>query len=497
MKAAPQPRRRLRLRRRLLVSVLALAVAGGAAMAGALFAARQAGVAPRQLGPYVERRSSGHNPAIEHLGHWLGTRLVALDRGALGPVPPLALRLGAQPAAVDGDRQGRAVMVADDDALRAAVTAAQPGDVITVQPGTYRIDRPLDATQDGSEDAPITVRAAVPGSVILEQKAEEGFRVHAPYWRFENLTLHGVCADDSTCEHAFHVTGRAHHFIAVNDTLVDYNAHFKINAEQGSFPDHGLIDANTLTNTHARHTANPVTPIDLVAASDWTFRRNLISDFVKADGDRVSYGAFAKGGGAHNLFEQNLVWCESRLQGMPGERVGLSLGGGGTLKSLCRDHACVVEQQQSTLRGNLIVGCSDVGIYLNSAAQSRVIDNSLVDTAGIDVRFPTSSADIEGNLVDGPIRSRNDGVLRERDNLSASPLDAYLGYHPVRSLYAEPEALDFAWRGDAPRRSGGASPGPGLCGEVRAIPAAYGAFDSFASCLSAASATTSSSKAAN
>jgi hypothetical protein len=117
----------------------------------------------------------------------------------------------------------------------------------------------------------------------------------------------------------------------------------------------------------------------------------------------------------------------------------------------------VVEQEQGTIRGNLVAACSDAGIYLNSAARSSVLHNSLVDTTGIDVRFPTSSADVEGNLVDGTIRSRNGGVLREHDNLSAAPLYAYLGYHPLRTLDA-----------------------------------AYGAFDSFAPSLA-----TSSSKAAN
>lgn len=442
-----------------MVLVPALLLASG--LGAAAFALQRAGVAPRQLGPYLERRTSGHNPLIQTAGRWLGTRLVALDRGDDGPAPDLpphlALTLGAQDSPVDSAAGGREVLVASIEELRMALAHAEAGDAITLLPGTYRIGTPLDANRAGSAQAPVTVRARRPGNVVLEQQSSEGFRVSAPYWHFENLTMRGTCGDDSTCEHAFHVTGQARHFVARNNTLVDFNAHFKINGTQGSFPDHGLVESNTLTNTHARRTANPVTPIDLVAASDWTFRRNLISDFVKEGGDRISYGGFAKGGGARNLFEQNLVWCERRLRGLPGQRVGLSLGGGATGKPYCRDRACVVEQEQGTIRSNLIAACSDAGIYLNSAARSSVLHNSLVDTTGIDVRFPTSSADVEGNLVDGTIRSRNGGVLREHDNLSAAPLYAYLGYHPLRTLDA-----------------------------------AYGAFDSFAPSLA-----TSSSKAAN
>jgi hypothetical protein len=426
-----RPRRHGRV---LLLLAPALLLAGG--LGAAAFALHRAGVAPRQLGPYLERRASGHNPLIQTAGRWLGARLVALDRGDGGAGPDLAqdllLTSGAQDSPVDSAAGGREVLVASIEELRMALAHAEGGDAITLLPGTYRIGAALDANRAGSAAAPVTVRARRPGSVVLEQQSSEGFRVSAPYWHFENLTMRGACGDDSTCEHAFHVTGPARHFVARNNTLVDFNAHFKINGTQGSFPDHGLVESNTLTNTHARRTANPVTPVDLVAASDWTFRRNLISDFVKEGGDRISYGAFAKGGGARNLFERNVIWCERRLRGLPGQRVGLSLGGGGTGKEYCRDRACVVEQEQGTIRGNLIAACSDAGIYLNSAARSSVSHNSVVDTTGIDVRFPASSADVEGNLVDGTIRSRNDGVLREHDNLSAAPLYAYLGYHPLR-----------------------------------------------------------------
>jgi hypothetical protein len=103
------------------------------------------------------------------------------------------------------------------------------------------------------------------------------------------------------------VVGDAHHFAAVNNLMVDFDAHFKINAEHGRFPDHGLLESNTLRNNSIRMTFNPVTPVDLVAASHWVIRRNLISDFIKGDGDRISYGAFAKGAGSDNLMEQNVV----------------------------------------------------------------------------------------------------------------------------------------------------------------------------------------------
>jgi len=472
------------------LAVLSVVVPALGAVAGLAMLERLA-IAPRQLGPYVERRASGHNPAIEASGRWVGRHLVALDRAAHeGGMP--ALNLGAQPVPANGVSAARVVLVSNVAELRGALAGAQPGDAITLLPGRYRIDAPLDARQPGRADAPIVVRAELPGSVRLEQEAVEGFRISAPYWRFENLGIHGVCHDDSDCEHAFHITGAAHHVAAVNNTVVDFNAHFKINGHNMVYPDHGLLESNTLTNTHVRATANPVTPIDVVGASDWVFRRNLISDFVKEGGNNVAFGAFVKGGGERNLFERNLVWCEHKLTGRPGQRIGLSLGGGGTDKQYCRVRGCIVEQQQSILRDNLVAACSDVGIYLNSAAQSSVVHNSVIDTAGIDVRYPGSSADLEGNLVDGPIRSRNGGIVRERDNLSAASFYAYLGYHPVRALYAVPQ---LEWHAAPARRETGGGAGPDLCGQPRPARPAYGAFERFTPCLAAPA--TSSNSAAN
>jgi hypothetical protein len=324
--------------------------------------------------------------------------------------------------------------------------------------------------------------------VHIELETLEGFVVSAPYWRFENLNIDGVCPADDDCEHAFHVVGNGHHFASVNNTIRDFNAHIKINGMGDRFPDDGLIEHTTLAATHARATTRPVTPVDIVTASGWTLRANLITDFVKRDGDQVSYGAFAKGGGKNNVFERNVVWCEQVLRGYPGDRVGLSLGGGGTGREFCRDSRCITEQEGSVLRANLVVGCSDAGIYLNEAAGSRVLDNTLVDTTGIDVRYPASSALVDGNLVDGPIRGRDGGIVHLGDNRAAPLWRAFLGSHPVRGLFRAPEAGDFEWRGEAPLRAAadqGERPAGALdlCGTRRATPAVYGAFARFTECL--------------
>jgi hypothetical protein len=444
-------------------------------------------VPPRTLGPYIERRASGHHPMIVHSGELIRRALITLDRGEQHTAPALQLRIGAQPAPSAAPLAGGAEkLVASAEDAASAIASARPGDVITFLPGVYRFrGRLIGVRQAGSSDRRITVRAERPDTVFLEFGLMEGFAVSAPYWTFENLNIRGVCSNHSNCEHAFHVTGKASHFIARNNRIIDFNAHFKINGSRDGFPDNGVIEQNSLSNRTVRQTGNAVTPIDLVSASHWVIRRNLISDFAKGGSDQISYGAFAKGGGTDNRFEQNVVFCEYLLRGVPGQRVGISLGGGGTGKQFCRDKRCITEQDNSIIQSNLIAFCSDDGIYINRSAASKVLHNSLIDTGGVSVRFAESSADVQGNLVDGAIRSRDDGVLRAEDNVETGMVGLYLGLHPVRDLYVSAETLNFGWKESPPRTgsTGGAAP-VDLCGTSRPRERAYGAFEDFSFCFS-------------
>lgn len=458
-----------------LTALLLLLVLASAAA----YVLEHANVTPRQLGPYIERRASGHRFAPA--GAWVSQQLAALDRGQ-GTATLPRLRIGAQEAPVQEPGRGGTTIIVDSAAeAMKAFSQASPGDVITFAAGTYRFSgRPYLATSSASG---VVVRADKPGSVFLEFDLSEGFLLSSPNWTFENLHIRGVCKAHGSCEHAFHVTGKGANFIARNNTILDFNAHFKINGVAGTFPDGGLIEGNTISNTSARRTGNPVSPIDVVGASGWVVRSNLISDFVKAGGDRISYGAFFKGNGKDNRFERNMVVCESQLRGVPGQRVGLSLGGGGTGPAFCRDRRCLTEQDSGVIASNLIVSCSDEGIYLNRAATSTVVQNTLLDTAGIEVRFAESSADVRGNIVDGRIRARDGALLRAHDNRDTGVTRLFLGLHPQRALYVAPERLDLRWDGEAPRRDPDAGVATDLCGVQRPARPRYGAFEDFAACL--------------
>lgn len=452
------------------------------------------GVAPRLLGPYLERRASGHNALIERAGIELNRFLQRLDRGPGVPrlvypswaVPPQPAAAAAVPLA-----KGRAVQVAGEEQLRAALRDAQAGDVITIVPGVYRFDgRALDIGRGGRPEAPILLRAPEPGTVTLQFALLEGFHVRAPHWTFENLTIVGSCGNHDACEHAFHVVGAARGTVIRNNDLREFNAHVKVNGVDGAFPDGGRIEGNRLTNSTPRATDAPVTPIDIVGASDWHIEGNFIADFVKGGGDLTSYGAFAKGGGSGNRFVRNVVLCEHRLRGEPGRRIGLSFGGGGSDPKACRDKRCVVEHEQGLMRDNLVASCSDNGIYINRGAQSTILHNTLLDTAGINVRFAESAASVDANLLDGPIGSRDGAILRQGDNLSSPLALLYLGFSPARVAFASAADLDLRWRGAAPRRpeevglaTTAEAGAVDLCGRPRGNPATYGAFEDFVACL--------------
>ncbi|MCC6995344.1 MAG: right-handed parallel beta-helix repeat-containing protein [Deltaproteobacteria bacterium] len=332
--------------------------------------------------------------------------------------------------------------------LTAALAAARGGDSVILAAGTYRLTGASCATA-ASAAAPIVVRGATPLGARIEFDGLEGFRVTGPGWRFEGLEVRGVCAVDSDCEHAFHVSGAADDFVLRGSRLVDFNAQLKVNAAMvGGImqaPDRGLIEGNELYDTHARATANPTTKLNIDSGDDWVLRRNYIHDFEKGGGDNVSYGAFLKSGGKRGLMEHNLVVCSST--GGPGTRIGLSLGGGGTAPQFCAPAfsagtPCAVEHDGGTLRNNIIAACSDVGIYLNRGRDSHILYNTLVATAGIDFRFDTSTGEAVGNLMAGQLRMRDGATFTGTGNRVAVPDAMFTAW------YQDPGHGDLRLRGD-------------------------------------------------
>jgi parallel beta-helix repeat protein len=179
------------------------------------------------------------------------------------------------------------------------------------------------------------------------------------------------------------------------------------------------------------------------SGDDWIVRGNFIHDLQKGQGDGVSYAAFMKSGGNRGLFERNLVICAKDFSG--GTRIGLSFGGGGTGNQYCQpafdpNVPCDPEHTGGTMRNNVIVNCSDVGIYLNKSKDTHLLYNTLISTAGIDFRYASSTGEARGNVLSGNIRNREGGSHSASDNLT--------GVTTFDAMYMAPLQGDLRKKGD-------------------------------------------------
>ncbi|MCV2367145.1 polysaccharide lyase domain-containing protein [Roseateles oligotrophus] len=319
--------------------------------------------------------------------------------------------------------------------LLRAMQNVRAGQTILIAPGRYAINRAMVTKAAGEPEFPITVRASKPGTVRLETRSAVGFRVAHPFWVFENLHLRGLCEEQGNCEHAFHIVGGARGTVLRNNLIEEFNAHIRVNGEDEAWPDDGLIQFNTFTNSRARATQRLVAPIDIVGANRWQVTDNHISNISKSEGNKIAYGMLLRGGGHGGRLERNLIVCTTQSGSNPGIRVGLSFGGSSTDKSFCREQ-CTAEHQAGVASSNVIAHCNDFGIDINQSTSILAAHNSLINTAGIDVRGPQSSATVYGNLLDGRIRQR-DG---SRTNVSMNEV------LELREYLHNPDGLDLRWR---------------------------------------------------
>jgi hypothetical protein len=337
------------------------------------------------------------------------------------PLRRRALLCAAAFASVAQAAAARTALVADVSHLAAAIAQAGPGDTILLADGVYPIARKIAATASGTRQAPIVVRAAHRYGARIRSTGLIAFEITGSWWTFADLDVRGVCVDDTVCEHAFHVVGHADGFHLTGSRLVDFNAQLKVNADTAhALPADGLVDDNEFFDTHPRHTANPVAPVNIDNAVGWVVRGNLIHDFQKDGGGEGSYGAFVKGGSVSPILERNQVFC-ARDRPVMGQMVGLSFGAHGMAPALCPPHwdsgiACDPEVSAGIMRNNVVTNCNDDGIYVNKGRASEILFNTLVHTGGIIFRYPGASGEARGNLMDAPIRAIEGGHVTDGGN---------------------------------------------------------------------------------
>ena len=117
----------------------------------------------------------------------------------------------------------------------------------------------------------------------------------------------------------------------------------------------------------------------------------------------------------------------------------------GLLEQIHRDNNAF-EHAYGVINNNIIMNCAnDVGVYLNKAAKSSIVNNTLYNSVGIDVRFKESSAIINRNVISGRIAKRNDGEIIESQNNIVLPLKWLTADDGLNDYFYAPANGDFTW----------------------------------------------------
>lgn len=321
------------------------------------------------------------------------------------------------------------IFVKNTNELVSAINDAKPGDEIFLQPGEYIIDSRktrLRTRRAGEKEHPIVI-TALPETVKINANYTKALTIRHSYWKVENIEFVGVCDVDKACEHAIHIVGAVKNIEIKNNIFKNFNAHIKANGlvkEQSRlFPEFGVVENNIFLNEWVREVRASVTPIDVVGGSHWQIRNNFIADFsrLKNKGSAIgySYGVFLKGASEYGVIEDNLVVCEWKLKGYSSidSRIGISLGGGGTSEGMCQTEACEYEHRDGVVKNNQVLNCpNDVGIYLNKAKNSKVHDNVIVGSLGIDARYNATSGEVYNNVFQGRLKNRNGASVKFNHN---------------------------------------------------------------------------------
>jgi hypothetical protein len=126
---------------------------------------------------------------------WRGAAL-AVFAGCSGPAsdgapPTRATSSPATPSTAAGDSVVAGGLAVDTTAeIAAALSSAQPGDVVAVADGEYQFDDRLVASASGTADAPITLRGSRAAMIRTKNASGDyGLHVTGDYWLIEGITV--------------------------------------------------------------------------------------------------------------------------------------------------------------------------------------------------------------------------------------------------------------------------------------------------------------------
>lgn len=283
------------------------------------------------------------------------------------------------------------INVNSSSAILSAIANAQPGQVITIAPGTYSFPSNISVSRSGTVTNKIFLRAAQRGTVTLNTTSLEGFAVRGSNWVFENLKVQGTCSATSTnCEHAVHIVGNADDVIFRYNEFINYSSHFKLNATVDSagvqyFPDRLWIIKNKLYNTVQNQANVPHNPLNIDGGDNHIIRGNIIADFSAGLSTKAASGIYPKSGTRYATVEQNLIICKRYISNTRTVR-GIYMGDGTMSSAWPRARPANIygESVQNTFRNNITLNCtgdgSSAGIFVGDDSGSKIYHNTSVNS---------------------------------------------------------------------------------------------------------------------
>ncbi|WP_309122808.1 fibronectin type III domain-containing protein [Paenibacillus sp.] len=314
-----------------------------------------------------------------------------------------------------------AVTVSTLAALQSAIHAApQSGRVITLAAGVYNVSSQISI--NGKDNITIQGATSNPEATVLKGPGMSSslgqiFDVNDSHY----LTIKNLRMQD-TKYHGVKINYGSNYFTADNIVAWDHGeGGFKVTAqpwtEGAAYSDYGAIKNSRLGYTTAGNN-NAVEAIDIIAGWHWKIQNNFFENTYKSVGNGVAYAVFAKGGARGTVIENN----EFR-----NNFTAISFGGGGTGSLYFRHGNGAYEHYDGIVRNNVIIKTTDAAIYMNSAKDYKVYNNTIFNVGSgvgaIESRYVQSNGLVYNNLMNGSIKNRDGGTHTAATNLTNATID--------------------------------------------------------------------------
>jgi hypothetical protein len=266
-----------------------------------------------------------------------------------------------------------------------AFNSIRAGDTLTIAPGEYYVGTNLTVANSGTENAYIVIRALQKGTATLRASSgDQMVLINKRYLVFENLTFNG-----GLCAHCVHIQSGAGHLIFRNCIMYGTNDKAVKNSAltNAAVDDPGWQDYQLYENCEGYGGNSVASGMLNINGPDYlTVRGCYIHDYSGS----AYFAAFIKAGGANAIFENNLV---------KNVKVGISFGGGLTGAQWHRRGE--IEALNGIARNNVVVNASDKGLHCNKAQMCRFLNNTLVNTTGIQNQNSSVSIQAINNIIMG------------------------------------------------------------------------------------------------